>query len=69
MVQKQGFIDQGRNEGETVAQYNASGDEPLGAPKNPNNVTSTFFNIVHLLRKALGSNMGASNLLLAPGAI
>jgi len=41
----------------------------VGAPKSPNNVTSTFSKTVHLLPKDSGSNMGAPNLLLAPGAI
>ena len=42
-----------------------------GAPKSPSNVSSTFFNTVHSLPKnfAVGSNMGAPNLFLAPGAI
>jgi len=39
------------------------------APKSPNNVSSTFFSTVHLLPKISVSNMGALNLLLAPGAI
>jgi len=41
----------------------------MGAPKNPSNVTSTFFNTVHLLPKDLKFEHGASNLLLVPGAI
>jgi len=32
-------------------------------------VASTFYNTLHLLRKTLGSNMGAPNLFFAPGAI
>ena len=39
-----------------------------GVPKSPNNVTSTF-NTAHFFRKTSGSDMGAPNLLLAPGAI
>jgi len=46
----------------------ARGHNPQ-VPKSPNNVTSTFFNTVNLLPKDLGSNMGTTNLLLAPGAI
>jgi len=40
-----------------------------GAPKSPNNVTSTFFNTVHLVPKELRFEHGVANLLLAPGAI
>ena len=40
-----------------------------GAPKSPNDVTSAFYNTVHLLLKTSVSNMVAPNLLLAPGAI
>jgi len=43
----------------------------VGAPQSPNNVSSTFFNTVHLFPKDLkisGSNKGAPNLLLAQGA-
>jgi len=32
------------------------------APKSPNNVSSAFFNTVHLLRKTVGSNMGGGRL-------
>jgi len=39
------------------------------APKSPNNVASSSFNAAHFLQKAVGSNMGASNLFLAPCAI
>jgi len=41
----------------------------LGAPKSPNNVASTFFNSIFAFEIPSGSNMGASNLLIAPGAI
>jgi len=41
----------------------------MGAPKNTKNVASTFFVTLNLLPKSSGSNMGAPNLLLAPGAI
>ena len=39
-----------------------------GAPKSPNNATSTFFNTVHLLSKDLRFEH-VPNLLFAPGAI
>jgi len=38
-------------------------------PKSPNNLTSTSFIKVPLLRKNLSFNMGAPNLLLASGAV
>jgi len=42
--------------------HNFPGTESLrGVPKSPNNVTSTFFNIVHLLPKDIR--------FLAPGTI
>jgi len=63
---------QGRNEGGGKGR-NSPGAEPFwsaellrgrrmtaGAPESPNNVTRTFFNAVHLLPKASGSNMGVS---------
>jgi len=40
-----------------------------GAQKSPNNVTRTFFNVVHLLPKDLKFEHGGAKLLLAPGAI
>jgi len=40
-----------------------------GTPKSPNNVTSTFFNTVHLRPKDVGWNTGVQNLFLGPGAI
>ena len=40
-----------------------------GTPKSPNNVTSTFFNRVHLLPKDIRFEHGAPDLLLAPGVI
>jgi len=42
-----------------------------GKPKTSDNVARSYFNAVHLLpkRKTLGSNTGAPNLFLAPGAI
>jgi len=39
------------------------------APKNLNNVASTFSMQYICFRKISGSNMGAPNLLLAPGAV
>jgi len=41
----------------------------IRAQKNPNNITSTFFNTVHWLPKEIRCEQGAPNLLLAPGAI
>jgi len=41
----------------------------MGAPKGPNNVTSTFFITVHFLPNDLKFEHGAPNLLLAPGII
>jgi len=59
---------QRRNEGSR--EHNSPGAESLrGAPKSPNNVTSTFVSTVHVFPKTLGSNIPAPNLLLAPGAI
>jgi len=56
---------QGRNEGG----HNSTGAESLwGERKSPKNVTSTFFNTVHLLLKDLRLEHGAPNLILAPGA-
>ena len=39
----------------------------LGAPKNPNNVTNTFFNTVHLLPKDLRFEHGGAKLTSCPG--
>jgi len=40
------------------------------APTGPNDVTSTFSSVQYIcFRKSSGSNMGAPNLLLAPGTI
>jgi len=36
-------------------------------PKIPQNITSTFFNTVDLLRNTLGSKMGAPTMRLAQG--
>jgi len=47
---------------------NAGAPNDCGSPKNPNNVTRTFFNTVHLLPEDFRF-MGAPNLLLASGAI
>ena len=49
---------------------NGCGDaEKSQAPQNPNNVTSTSFNIEHTLPKDLSFEYGSPNLLFAPGAI
>ena len=40
-----------------------------GAPRSPNNVTSTFFNAVDLPLKDISFEHEAPNLLLAPGAV
>jgi len=64
---------QGRNDGGKGAQFpgcritmRALND--CGAPKSPNNVTITSVQFI-CFRKTSGSNMGAPNLLLAPGAM
>jgi len=38
-----------------------------GAPKSPNNITSTFFNTVHLLAKDLSFDHGGAKLASCPG--
>ena len=38
-----------------------------GAPKSPNNVTSTFFNTVHLLSKDIKFEHGGAKLASCPG--
>jgi len=38
-----------------------------GAPKSPNDVTSTFFNTVHLLPKDLSFEHGGAKLASCPG--
>jgi len=57
-----------RGKGSTPNHYGGS-ESQQGAPKSPNNVTSTYFDTVHFFRKTSGSNIGAVNLLLPPGAI
>ena len=58
---------QGRNEGGKGG-HNSSGAESLrGAPKNPDNVTSTFFNRVHLLPGDLRFEHGGAKLASCPG--
>jgi len=48
--------------------HNAPGAESLrGAPKSPNNVTSAFFNTVHLLPKDLKFEHGSAKLASCPG--
>jgi len=61
------YADQGRNEGKQ--RRNNFPKINMGAPKSPNNVTSTFFNTVHLLPKDLSFEHGALNLLLILDAI
>jgi len=59
--------DQARNEGGWG--HISSGSESLReAPKGPNNVTSIFFNGVHLLPKDIRFEYGGDK-VLAPGAI
>jgi len=48
---------------------NPQGAESLGASKSPNNVASTFFSTVHLLRKDLSFETGGAELLSCTGAI
>jgi len=55
---------QGRNEG---AQFTGR-RITMRAPKSPDNVTRTSVQYI-CFRKTSGSNIGAPNLLLAPGAI
>ena len=57
---------QRRNEG-GQRDHNAPGAVHWRAPISLNNITSTFFSTVHLLRKTLGSNVRAPDLLLCPG--
>jgi len=40
---------------------------PMGTPKSPNNVTSTFFNTVHLVPKDLRFEHGGVKLASCPG--
>jgi len=41
----------------------------MGTPKSPNNVTSSFFNTVHLLPKDLRFEHGGANFASRQGAI
>jgi len=43
------------------------GAKSLRAPPSPNNVTSTFFNAVHLLPKDLNCEHGGAKLASCPG--
>jgi len=70
------FNQRGRNEGARGRNYPGAQSlwgrwNTAGAPKNPNNVTRTFFNTVglHLLPEDIRFENGAPNLHLAPGAI
>jgi len=58
---------QGRNDGGQGAQFPGH-RITMRAPKSPNNVTNTSVQYI-CFRNASGSNMGAPNLLRAPGAI
>jgi len=69
---KRAFVDtntQGRNKVGQEDHNSPCAESLQGAPKSPNNVTSTFFNTAHFFQKTSGSKMGAPNLLLALGAI
>jgi len=63
---------QGRNDRGQGAQFprrrTMKAPNDCGAPKSPNNVTRTSVQYI-CFRKTSGSNIGAPNLLLAPGAI
>jgi len=73
---------QGRNEG-SKGEHNSPGAESLfgrqitaggtewlqGAPKSPSNITSTFFNTVHLFPKDLRFEHGGAKLASYPGTI
>jgi len=55
---------QGQNEGREREHNSGAPNQRGGARKSPNNVTSTFFNTVHLLPEDLGFEHGApSNLV------
>jgi len=59
---------QGRNEGDTIPRapiYYARAESLRGGPKNPNNITSIFFNTVNFFRKSSGSNMGGQTCFLS----
>jgi len=58
---------QGRNDGEQGAQFPGL-RITMRAPKSPNNVTRTSMQYI-CFRNTSGSNIGAPNLLVAPGAI
>ena len=68
------FRTQGRNKEGAIprAPSHYGGAKSLQeGPRSPNNVTSSLLSSIHYicLRKTSVSNMGAPNLLLAPGAI
>ena len=61
---------QERNEGWKIPRatnHYGSTEWLRGAPKSPNNVTSTFFNTVHLLWKELRFEHGGAKLASCPG--
>jgi len=53
----------GRNEGSTITRA----PNHWGAPKSPKNVTSAFFNTVHLLPKKLRLEYGGGKFASCPG--
>ena len=57
---------QGRNEGWKGGNISSGAESLQGAPKSPNNVTSTFFSTVHLLPKDLGLEHGGAKLASCP---
>jgi len=72
------FNQQGRNKGARGSNTwapNHTGDAEIlrwrrmiaGKPKNPNNVTHTFFNTVHLLPEDLRFENGGAKLASCPG--
>jgi len=56
-------------QGCTERGHNARTPNHVGAPKNPKNVASTFFNAAHLPPKGLKFEHGAPNLFLDHGTI
>ena len=58
---------QGRNEGEQGGHNSPGAESKRGAPKSPNNVAGTFFNIVHMLPKDLRFEHGGAKRISCPG--